>query len=90
LWTILTSRGDRHELLCHGWKEVQTVFLIALILDSIYQFLVHGGNYTLELLLAVTILALVPYVAFRGVGIRLVRRRSAVSPSDEQPGNRGN
>ena len=64
-----------------------TVFIVALVLDSIYQVIVHSGIYALELLLTATILALVPYVIVRGPVTRLARRRSAVSRADGRPGN---
>jgi len=89
LWTILTYPGQRHELLRHGWKDVGTLFIIALILDSIYQVMVHAGIYTLELLITATVLAIVPYCLVRGLVTRIARRRSAVTPTDGRPGNQG-
>jgi hypothetical protein len=89
LWAVFSNPGQRHELLRQGWKDVGTVFIVALILDSIYQVIVHSGIYTLELLLTATILALVPYAMLRGLVTRLARRRSAVTPADGQPGNQG-
>src|SRR3954453_14136316 len=67
LWAVLSDQSCRRELMRQGWKDVGNVFLVALALDSIYQVLVHSGIYALELLLAATILALVPYVAVRGL-----------------------
>ena len=88
LWAVFSNPGHRHELLRQGWKDVGTVFIVALILDSIYQVIVHSGIYTLELLLAATILALVPYALLRGLVTRLARR-SAVTPAEGQPGDQG-
>ena len=39
-WTILTNPRDRRFLLKDGWKRIYKVFIIALILDFIYQFIV--------------------------------------------------
>ena len=89
LWSVLSDRSRRRESMRHGWKDIRNVFLIALVLDSIYQVMVHSGIYALELLLTATILALVPYVIVRGLVTRLARRRSAVSPTDGQSGNQG-
>jgi hypothetical protein len=44
------------------WKHVGKVFMVALILDSIYQVKVHAGIYALELLITATFLAVVPYL----------------------------
>jgi hypothetical protein len=88
LWAVLSDQSCRRELMRQGWKDVGNVFLVALVLDSIYQVMVHSGIYALELLLTATILALVPYVIVRGLVTRLARRRSAVSRADERPGDR--
>ena len=40
-----------------AWTDVGTVFIVALILDSIYQVVVHAGIFTLELLVTATFLA---------------------------------
>ena len=44
LWNVLSNPGQRRELLRHGWKDVGTVFIVAVILDSIYQVIVHGAT----------------------------------------------
>jgi hypothetical protein len=67
---------------------VCTVFIVALVLDAVYQAIVHSGISTLELLLAATTLALVPYVLLRGLVTRLARRLFAVTPTKGLPGNR--
>ena len=87
LWTVFSHPGRRHELLRQSWEDVGNVFILALVLDSIYQVIVHSGIYALELLLTATILALVPYVIVRGLVTRLASRQSAVSRADGRPGN---
>ena len=86
-WTVFTNPGRHHELLRQARNDVGTVFIVALVLDSIYQVIAHSGIYALELLLTSTILALVPYVIVRGLVTRLARRQSAVSRADGRPGN---
>src|SRR5262245_5219097 len=61
LWAFFSNPDHRRELLREGWKDVGTVFIVALILDAIYQLIVHSAIYTVEWLLAATLLALVPY-----------------------------
>jgi hypothetical protein len=56
-----------------SWKDVGTVFIVALVLDSIYQIVVQGGIFTLELLITATILALVPYMVVRDLVSRVAR-----------------
>ena len=89
LWAVFSNPDQRHELLRQGWKDVGTVFIVALILDSIYQVIVHSGIYTLELLITATILAIVPYAMIRGLVTRLARRQSALTRTGGQTGNLG-
>ena len=56
-----------------SWRDVGKVFIVAVILDSIYQIVVHSGVFTLELLITATVLALVPYMVFRDLVTRIAR-----------------
>jgi hypothetical protein len=87
LWTAFSNPGLRHELLRQARNDVANVFLVALVLDSIYQVMVHSGIYALELLFTATILAFVPHVIVCGLVTRLARRQSALSRADGPPGN---
>ena len=73
LWAVLSNPGSRRERLRQALKDVGTVFVVALILDSIYQVMVHAGILTLELLITATVLALVPYLVSRGLVTRIAR-----------------
>jgi len=73
LWAVLSNPGSRQERLRQVRKDVGTVFVVALILDSIYQVMVHAGIFTLELLITATVLALVPYLVSRGLVTRIAR-----------------
>ena len=81
-WTILTDPSQRADLLRQGWKAIGRVFILAVIMDVIYQLLVLRWLYLGELLLVTILLAVVPYLLIRGPVNRLVRRfrRNAVSP----------
>lgn len=82
LWSVFTNPGQRRELLRQGWKDIGKVFLIALVLDGVYQVIVHSAIYPLEMLLTASLLALVPYVLLRGpVGRLASRRRTTRSPN---------
>jgi hypothetical protein len=56
-----------------SWKDVGIVFIVALILDAIYQIVVHAGIFTLELLITATVLALVPYMVVRDLVARVAK-----------------
>ena len=72
-WAVLSNPSSRQKRLRQVWKDVGTVFVVALILDSIYQVIVHAGIFTLELLMTATVLALVPYLVSRGLVTRIAR-----------------
>jgi hypothetical protein len=88
LWAALSNPGYRPELLRQGWKDVGKVFILAVVLDSIYQLIVHRGVYVLELLITATVLAIIPYVLVRGPVNRIARSRPAVNKSRKNEGHR--
>ena len=65
-WALFTEPSHRSQLVRDGWKSVGKVFLVAVVLDVIYQLIVLHGLRPLQTLLVATLLAIVPYVAFRG------------------------
>jgi hypothetical protein len=48
-----------------GWKSVGKVFIIALVLDVIYQVIVPGFVYSGETLIVGFILTIAPYLLLR-------------------------
>ena len=88
-WAVLWNPAHRRELLREGWKDVGKVFLIATILDVVYQLIVHRGFYILELLITAVTLAIVPYVLFRGPVSRIAKMvfeaRSAMQRNTASP-----
>ena len=66
LWTLLTDKSQRGDLLRHGWKAIGRVFVLAIIMDTIYQLIVLRWLYPLELLIVAILLAVVPYLRLRG------------------------
>jgi hypothetical protein len=63
---LLTQPGQRREVLLSTWKSLGKIFIIALILDAIYQYLELHWFYPGEALLVALILAVLPYSLFRG------------------------
>jgi len=79
LWTILTKPDERRDLVRQGWKAVVQVFVLAVVIDSVYQVMVFRWIYPGELLLVAFLLACVPYLLLRGPANRFAsarRRRS--------------
>lgn len=73
LWTVLTDPSQRADLLHEGWKAIGRIFLLALIMDIIYQLIVERWIYPLELLIVAVVLAVVPYLLIRGPVNRIAR-----------------
>jgi hypothetical protein len=59
--------------LTEGWKAVGKIFILAVILDLIYQLIVFRRIYPVETLDVAFILAVVPYALLRGPFNRLSR-----------------
>ena len=72
-WTILTDPGDRRDLLRQGWSAVAKVFIAAVLIDVVYQFMVLRFVYPGEALLVAFLLACVPYMLIRGFVDRVAR-----------------
>lgn len=80
LWGVATNPRHRGELLRSAWKSVSKVFLVAVVLDLVYQIVVHRLEhfYPGEAVILACFVALVPYALVRGPAnrvARLVRRR---------------
>ena len=72
-WAVFTSSEHRRDLLKDGWKHFGKIFILAIILDVIYQIKVHHAFYPGETLLTALVLAVVPYVLLRGPVNRVAR-----------------
>ena len=86
LWTALTDPGQRWRSVRSGWKDVRNVFVIAAVLDAIYQFIVQQFIYPLELLFTSTLLAVVPYCVLRGPVNRVARKAMARNRGPDSTG----
>src|SRR3954470_9384465 len=79
LWRFKISAGNRKEVAKEAWKGVGKVFIIAVVLDIIYQLIVIYSHktqerfYPLESVLVAFLLAIVPYIILRGPVNRIVR-----------------
>jgi hypothetical protein len=66
LWTLLTDSAQRRYLLESGWKGISKVFVLAVVLDVVYQLIVWREVKPLQALLTAAVLALIPYALLRG------------------------
>lgn len=77
LWTIFSDAGERRRLLGEGWKAIRNVFVLAVILDVAYQWIVFRWVYPFEVLLVALGLAVLPYSLLRGPINRVARALGA-------------
>jgi len=70
-WALFTQPAHRLELLRSCWTSVGKIFLVAVILDAIYQFIAVRWFYPVEALVVALVLAIFPYVLLRGPVNRL-------------------
>jgi hypothetical protein len=83
-WSLLTDPGERVSMMKDGWKSIGRVFILALLLDVVYQIFVLRFVYVGEAIIVAFVLAIVPYLLIRGPVTRLARLKHAVStrPTD--------
>ena len=72
-WTLLKNSEHRRDMVRDGWKAIAKVFIMATILDCVYQFIVFRWIYPVEALLVAIILAILPYLFARGLVNRIAR-----------------
>ena len=74
-WALFTDPAHRAEMLKDGWKSVGKVFVLALILDVVYQIIATRFVYPGEAIVTAFLLAIVPYLLLRGLITRVARKR---------------
>src|SRR5271163_5154506 len=77
-WGLFTDPAQRKAALKDGWKSVGKVFILAIVLDAIYQFIALRWFYPGEAVLVAIILAIIPYLLVRGPVNRIARRSRKV------------
>jgi hypothetical protein len=78
-WGLLSDAGQRDAMIKDGWKSVGRVFILALVLDAVYQMIVLHFVYPGEMIIVAFILAILPYLILRGLVTRLARPKNRAS-----------
>ena len=71
-WTLVQEPKRTAAMLRNLWRIAGKVFLVAILLDVIYQIVVFRWVYPVDAVIVATVLALVPCMVVRGVGNRVV------------------
>jgi hypothetical protein len=75
LWALLTHPTERPRLFRSAVKDIGRVFIVAIVLDTAYQFIVFRTFYPVQALIMAVACAVVPYLLVRGPVARLARGR---------------
>jgi hypothetical protein len=86
---VVTSPEHRRELIKDAWKRVGKIFILAVILDVVYQLKVTHWVYPGETLTVAILLAVVPYLLLRGPINRILQWRRNKAIRDLQARNHG-
>jgi hypothetical protein len=78
-WCLLSDPGQRVDMIKEGWKSVGRVFILALVLDAVYQMIVLHFVYPGEMIIVAFVLAIVPYLVLRGLVTRIARKENVAS-----------
>ncbi len=82
LSALITGKADRKLLLKELWKDVGKVFILAVIMETIFEIIELKTVHPFEVLRVSFWLAIVPYLIFRGPVERIV---SLFIKKKEQP-----
>lgn len=81
-WGLLYDPRSRSEMLRDGWHDVSKVFVLAMVLDVVYQLIVSRWVYPGEVIIVAVVLALVPYLLLRGLVTRIARVLRRAGPRE--------
>jgi hypothetical protein len=74
-WSLASDPAGRAARIKDGWKSVGKVFILAIVLDVIYQVIEQHFVYPGEAIIVAIVLAIVPYLILRGPVNRLARKK---------------
>ncbi|MFY9842722.1 MAG: hypothetical protein WA718_15790 [Terriglobales bacterium] len=72
-WELVSNPPERSAMVKEAWKRIGKIFILAVVLDVVYQLIVLHFVYPGEALIVAFILAIVPYVLLRGPAMRVAR-----------------
>ena len=83
-WELVSDPPQRTDMLKEAWKRIGKVFILAVVLDVVYQLIVLHFVYPGEALIVAFTLAIVPYVILRGPVVRVARMIEARRKQEQQ------
>lgn len=73
-WGCCFDKGEREAMIKDGWHHIARVFILAIVIDVVYQIIELKFVYVGEAISVAIILAIIPYLLVRGPVNRLARR----------------
>jgi hypothetical protein len=73
-WGMISNPDQCIPMMKDGWKGVGKVFILAVVLDVVYQIVELRFVYVGEAIIVAFVLAILPYLVLRGLVTRLARR----------------
>lgn len=72
-WTVITRSDLRRDLLLEKWGQLKRLFLLAILMDVVYQVLDLHWIYPAQAVIVAAILAFPSYFVIRGLANRIAR-----------------
>jgi len=73
LYSLILHVDNRKNLAASAWKDVGKVFILAIVLDTVYQLVVLHAFRSLQTLIVAVVLSLIPYALVRGPAMRIAK-----------------
>ncbi|WP_051481724.1 hypothetical protein [Paraburkholderia nodosa] len=85
-WALMADPAHRVALARDGWRSVWRVFVLAMILDVVFQIIVIHKVYPGGVVFVAFVLAILPYLVLRGLVNRIASRllRGTGASADHQ------
>lgn len=74
-WGLLSEPKHREYMIKNGWKDIGRVFILAVVIDVVYQLIELRFVYPGEAIIVATVLAILPYLIVRGIVARFARKK---------------
>ncbi len=87
-WGLLSDRPNRMAMIKDGWESLGRVFVLAIVMDVVYQLYVLHFVYPGEAIVVAVVLAIVPYLILRGLVTRVARAMGRGASTHTPPGTR--
>ena len=83
LWAGPEDPLERRAQFAATWRSIGKVFVLAVILDTLYQIIVLSWFYPLQTIIVAFSVALIPYLAVRGLVNAVARGWRGRKPPDQ-------